>query len=77
MVGAAMRSTHPLLSSKTVEWAVMSLTSRQKESASLASSAFRGIRSRRDWESDIYSDSVVERAISDWSLDAHRRGQLV
>jgi hypothetical protein len=35
-----------------------------------------GIRSRMDCDNDIYSASVVERAISDWSLEDQRMGQL-
>ena len=76
MVGAAIRSTQPLLSSNTVECVVACCTSYPKNVLVICKMVLMGIRSRIACDREIYSASVVDNAISLCSFDDHSTGQL-
>ncbi len=69
------RSTHPLLSSKIVEWVKVSLTINLVALENFWRIDRMGIRSLVAWDMAIYSTSVVLRAVSVWSFDDQRTGQ--
>ena len=75
-MGALTKSMHPLLSSKIVQWTLGGLMGMERTDWSSRSRPIRGITSRKDWESEMYSLSVVDKAISVWSLEHQMMGQL-
>ncbi len=74
IVGAAMRSTHPLLSSNIVECVKTWLTVYPKIVQSSCKIVLSGIRPHIAWDNEMYSAS--ERAISLCNFDVQRMGQL-
>ncbi len=75
MVGADMKSTHPLLSLNTVEWVLATVMESWQMELSSCIMGRIGIKSWREVESKIYSASVVDNAISDCNLEDQRMGQ--
>ncbi len=75
MVGAAIRSTHPLLSSKTVECALTCEIGMLQIWLSSLNIVRSGMRSLNDCGRVMYSASVVESAISVCSFEDQRIGQ--
>jgi hypothetical protein len=74
IVGAAISLTQPLLSSKTVEWVTAHCMSSPIISCSSFSTVCSGIRSQSTCNKGIYSASVVESAISLFSIEDHSIG---
>jgi hypothetical protein len=75
IVGAAIKSTHPLLSSKTVECVLACDSGMLQIWHRSLKMVRRCIRSLSDWDKEMYFASVVDKAISVWSLEDHRIGQ--
>ena len=71
-----INSTQPLLSSKTVECAIVSPIRTFVSAAISLSNDYMGIESRMAWDKAIYSASIVLKVISVCSLDAHNAGQM-
>ena len=76
MRGDSTRSIHPLLSSWTVQCITGVPSPRGITLCSSRSRLMRGMTSRKDGENAIYSLSVVDNAISVWSLLLQMIGQL-
>ncbi len=64
IVGAAMRSIHPLLSSNTVKCVFTCDNGILQILLNSLKIVLRGIRSQRAWDNEMYSASVDENAIS-------------
>ena len=74
--GAFTKSMHPLLSSKIVQCTVGCAVANDNTIFNSLSNSISGITSRGDCHSTIYSNLVVDRSISVYSLEHQIIGQL-
>ena len=77
MRGFCTRSIHPLLSSNMVQLAVRAELSDYATFSNSLSSSISRTKFLIDWDSAIYSLSIVDREIFIWSFEHHMIGQFI